>query len=76
MSYTEPFGVELHINDPNQVLHGKAEFLSEVVTSEDRGEREPVEACDGIRGPAVIRCLAPNRRVEIVLYLHRAGSAP
>ena len=45
---------------------------SEAVTLEARGEREPVEACEGIRGPDVIRCLAPNRRVEIVIHLHRA----
>ena len=45
---------------------------SEVVTLEARGEREPVEICEGIRGPAVIRCLAPNRRVEITVHLQQA----
>ena len=49
---------------------------SEAVTLEARGEREPVDACEGIRGPAVIRCLAPNRRVEITVHLHRAPPAP
>lgn len=44
---------------------------SEAITVEARGELEPVEACEGIRGPAVIRCLAPNRRVEITVQLQR-----
>lgn len=45
---------------------------SESITLEARGEREPVEACEGIRGQALIRCLAPNRRVEITVDLERA----
>jgi OOP family OmpA-OmpF porin len=45
---------------------------SETITLEARGEREPVESCEGIRGPAAIRCLAPNRRVEITVHLRRA----
>ncbi|MCB1801803.1 MAG: OmpA family protein [Gammaproteobacteria bacterium] len=34
-----------------------------------RGESEPLVACDGERGAAAIRCLAPNRRVEVILDL-------
>ncbi len=49
---------------------------SEAVTLEARGKREPVEACEGIRGPTVIRCLAPNRRVEISVHLREAPPAP
>jgi len=30
-----------------------------------RGESEPIVACQGRRGQDLIRCLAPNRRVEI-----------
>ncbi len=30
-----------------------------------RGETEPVVACKGERGDALIRCLQPNRRVEV-----------
>lgn len=48
----------------------------QAVTLEARGEREPVEPCEGIRGPAVIRCLAPNRRVEISVHLQRTPPAP
>lgn len=45
---------------------------AEAVTLEAHGEREPVEACEEIRGQALIRCLAPNRRVEITVDLERA----
>lgn len=30
-----------------------------------KGESEPVAACDGIRGKALVECLQPNRRVVI-----------
>ena len=48
---------------------------SESITLEARGEREPVVACEGIYGPAAVRCLAPNRRVEITVHLQRAQAA-
>ena len=35
------------------------------VTAVGRGSVEPVAACDGERGQALIDCLAPNRRVEV-----------
>ena len=34
-----------------------------------RGEAEPLVGCEGERGAAAIRCLAPNRRVEVILDL-------
>lgn len=34
-----------------------------------RGESEPLVGCDGERGSALISCLAPNRRVEVMLDL-------
>ena len=34
-----------------------------------RGEAEPLVACEGERGAAAIRCLAPNRRVDVILDL-------
>ena len=54
----------------NDLLPGETTIL------EARGERDPVEACEGIHGPAAIRCLAPNRRVEITVHLQRAPAAP
>jgi OOP family OmpA-OmpF porin len=35
------------------------------ITAVGRGSVEPVEACEGQRGQALIACLAPNRRVEV-----------
>ena len=34
-----------------------------------KGESQPLVACEGVRGAALIECLAPNRRVEVVLDL-------
>jgi outer membrane protein OmpA-like peptidoglycan-associated protein len=35
------------------------------ITAVGRGSVEPVAACDGEKGQALITCLAPNRRVEV-----------
>lgn len=32
-----------------------------------KGESEPLVACDGVFGQAAVRCLAPNRRVDVVV---------
>jgi OOP family OmpA-OmpF porin len=45
---------------------------AEEITLEARGESEPVVACEGIRGKALIECLAPNRRVEVTVEVQRA----
>lgn len=34
-----------------------------------KGESEPLVGCEGVRGAAALECLAPNRRVEIVVDL-------
>lgn len=34
-----------------------------------KGESQPLVGCEGVRGAAAIKCLAPNRRVEIVFDL-------
>ncbi|OIR04539.1 outer membrane protein A precursor [mine drainage metagenome] len=44
------------------VSKGVAESRLEAV---GKGESEPVVACDGVRGKALISCLQPNRRVVI-----------
>ncbi len=36
-----------------------------LITAVGRGSVEPVVACEGERGDALIACLAPNRRVEV-----------
>lgn len=35
------------------------------ITAVGRGSVEPVVACEGERGDALVACLAPNRRVEV-----------
>jgi OOP family OmpA-OmpF porin len=36
-----------------------------------RGESQPVVTCEGVRGSALIQCLAPNRRVEVEVVTAR-----
>ena len=36
-----------------------------LITAVGRGSVEPVVACEGERGDALVACLAPNRRVEV-----------
>lgn len=38
---------------------------AETITAVGRGSVEPLVACDGERGDALVACLAPNRRVEV-----------
>ncbi len=47
-----------------------------MVKVEGHGERDPLVNCSGIRGLAAIRCLAPNRRVEINTRIRRAVNEP
>ena len=35
------------------------------VYTEGKGETQPVKACPGLKGKALIACLYPNRRVEL-----------
>ena len=35
------------------------------VYTEGKGETQPVKACPGLKGKALIDCLYPNRRVEL-----------
>ena len=37
-----------------------------------KGEKEPVEACKGVRGKKLIQCLQPNRRVVVEIEVQRA----
>lgn len=55
--------------------HVKEYWLSQGVNESrveatGKGESEPVVACDGIRGKALIECLQPNRRVVISSHGH------
>lgn len=37
----------------------------EVIRVEGRGESDPLVQCPGLQGAALVRCLEPNRRVEV-----------
>ncbi|MGH8672432.1 MAG: OmpA family protein [Burkholderiales bacterium] len=41
------------------------------VTTGAKGETEPVEACEGVRGKALVDCLQPNRRVTAEVTVQR-----
>ena len=42
---------------------------AERITAVGRGSVEPVEACEGEKGQALITCLAPNRRVDVKVVM-------
>lgn len=44
---------------------------SDRIETAAKGESEPVVACEGIRGSAAIKCLAPNRRVIVETKVQR-----
>lgn len=54
-------------------LRSKHGVSAEVITVEERGEDAPVVSCG--KGKGAIRCLAPNRRVEVLLVI-QADAAP
>ncbi|MFZ0254951.1 MAG: OmpA family protein [Gammaproteobacteria bacterium] len=43
---------------------------------EGLGQANPIEACDGLRGSALIECLRPNRRVEVEITAERTQTTP
>lgn len=43
----------------------------QVIVAEGHGEREPLVACEREQGAALVACLAPNRRVELLIRLLR-----
>lgn len=43
---------------------------------EGLGPADPIEACDGLRGNALIECLRPNRRVEVEITAERTQTTP
>src|SRR3546814_14374984 len=47
----------------------------QVIVAEGHGEREPMVACEREQGAALVDCLAPNRRVALVLRLLQIGYA-
>lgn len=46
------------------------------ISVESRGSREPLVACEGLHGADEIACLAPNRRVEIMMQRRVTAAVP
>lgn len=69
---TEEYNMDLSLRRAgavNDYLVQRAGFDPQLIEIGGRGEAEPLVACEGERGAAAIRCLAPNRRVEILIEL-------
>lgn len=69
---TEGYNQDLSLRRASAVsdyLAGSAGVDPQAIEIGGRGESEPLVACENERGAAAIRCLAPNRRVEVLLDL-------
>lgn len=60
LSLRRASAVSDYISDRIAVDPGKIEIGG-------KGESQPLVGCDGVLGAAVIRCLAPNRRVDVMI---------
>lgn len=69
---TEDYNLDLSLRRASAVgdyLTQNAGIDAQSVELAGKGESQPLIACDGVRGAALIDCLAPNRRVEVILDL-------
>ncbi len=57
-------------------LKEKTDVSASSFQVEGLGPADPIEACDGIRGNALIECLGPNRRVEVEITAERTQTTP
>lgn len=74
--YTDRLGADSYNLDLSQRRANavKAVLVAQGVPAEKiravgLGKQDPVVQCPGLGGPALIQCLRPNRRVEIVTYV-------
>ncbi len=69
---TEEYNLDLSLRRAGAVgdyLTQSAGVDAQAVELAGKGESQPLVGCEGIRGAALINCLAPNRRVEVVFDL-------
>lgn len=69
---TEEYNLDLSLRRASAVsdyLVQRAGVDPQAVEIAGKGESQPLVACEGSYGAAAIRCLAPNRRVDVVLDL-------
>lgn len=65
----ESYNLDLSLRRATAVsdyLSGSAGLDPQIIEVGGRGEAEPLVGCEGERGAATIRCLAPNRRAEVM----------
>ncbi|MCB1790731.1 MAG: OmpA family protein [Gammaproteobacteria bacterium] len=69
---TEDYNMDLSLRRATSVsnyLSSSAGIEPQAMEIGGRGEAEPLVGCEGKRGGEAIRCLAPNRRVDVILEL-------
>jgi OOP family OmpA-OmpF porin len=67
---TEEYNLDLSLRRASSVseyLVGRTGLDPQAVEISGKGESQPLVGCEGVFGAAAIRCLAPNRRVDILL---------
>ena len=69
---TEDYNLDLSLRRAGAVgdyLSQNAGIDAQSIELSGKGESEPLVGCEGMRGAALLECLAPNRRTEIILDL-------
>lgn len=69
---TEEYNLDLSLRRAGAVgdyLTQNAGVDAQSVELAGKGESQPLVGCEGVRGAALVNCLAPNRRVEVVFDL-------
>ncbi|MBT8430640.1 MAG: OmpA family protein, partial [Gammaproteobacteria bacterium] len=69
---TEEYNLDLSLRRAGAVgdyLTRNAGIDAQSIELAGKGESQPLVGCEAVRGAALINCLAPNRRVEVVLDL-------
>lgn len=69
---TEDYNMDLSLRRASAVgdyLVQNAGVPAQAIEISGRGESEPLVGCEGMFGAAALNCLAPNRRVEVLLDL-------
>jgi len=73
VGHADPIGSE---QSNQQLSERRAETVRDVlvqsgvsapIAAEGRGEKEPVKSCNDASPAALVACLAPNRRVELIV---------
>ena len=69
---TEGYNLDLSLRRAGAVgdyLSQNAGIDAQSIELAGKGESEPLVGCEGMRGTALLACLEPNRRVELILDL-------